>query len=340
MGGRMGELGEAAVPAKMRVGALGVRFMANASLSLPAYAGSTMRGAFGHSLREVGCCRAGESRCPPCRENALAQEEGRVSRCAFGVLFETPVPSPPPERDPSQREHTGSVPHPYVLRPPAGGHYPAGAEIDVILHLIGPGLMQAQAVLHAMRLAGQRGFGDGHVTATVRAMWEQDPVGTRRRPVTEDEDPHAPCLTLDWDGACALARHLDPTALLLHFLTPTHLVRARAPVPRPDFGEVMRGLFRRLALFDGASPSSKHSGQLAALLHYADRVRLVEWKGNRMNWVRYSSRQDRYLGLDGFVGTARYEGDLQPLLAYVVLGQALHIGKGCTVGQGHYVIAP
>jgi hypothetical protein len=52
------------------------------------------------------------------------------------------------------------------------------------------------------------------------------------------------------------------------------------------------------------------------------------------DWTRYSSRQSVAMDLGGFVGEARYAGDLGPFLPLLLLGEYVHVGKNATFGLG------
>ena len=65
--------------------------------------GATLRGGFGKALKDICCVHTG-TKCPECLLGW---------RCAYGYLFETPVP---PD-SPMMRRYT-HAPHPFVLRPP------------------------------------------------------------------------------------------------------------------------------------------------------------------------------------------------------------------------------
>ena len=338
---------DATAPYPLRVAAIGIRLTADEPLTLPDHPGSTLRGAFGHALLAVGCMqRAGGAAClavggdtdgprdgPRCRENAEAVREGRASRCAYGFLFETP---PPPHRP--RRDSQVPLPHPYVLRPPAGRTYQPGEGLELRVHLLGSAIRYLPAVIEAASLLGHRGLGSGRATSTVRDVWELSPLGADVRPLPPGAGPAALVLTAGWDEAIAIARTLPPRALAVRFLTPTHLVRDRTPLQRPEFGELMRALFRRMSLLQVACGDGSSSAPFAAPLAGTGGVRLAGWDGGWDGWDRYSSRQDRHLRVDGLVGTAHYEGDLAPFLPYLVLGQALHVGKACTFGEGQYVL--
>ena len=73
------------------------------SASLPAFLGSTLRGAFGHALKEAVCVMNHRD-CAKCLV---------ADRCIYPYLFETPVPDDVPQLRGQQQ-----APHPFILTPP------------------------------------------------------------------------------------------------------------------------------------------------------------------------------------------------------------------------------
>ncbi len=86
-------------------------FTAKSTLQLPSYTGSTWRGALGHALRRTACVTNSQD----CRGCMLS------ASCAHGYLFESP-----PQNSSGMLARSTAVPHPYVLRPSAGGPITAG----------------------------------------------------------------------------------------------------------------------------------------------------------------------------------------------------------------------
>jgi hypothetical protein len=294
-----------------------VTFEALEPLDLPAYLGSTLRGAFGHAFR-VLCCpaRPGEE-CPI------------PATCPYHVVFET---EPPPGAT-ALRTHD-EVPRPFVIAPPPAGPraYPAGAEVVFDLTLIG----RARELFP-------------HFVVTLR---EVDRIGRRRRGIMlrriDAVDPrtgtsevayaddlvrsHDLGLTLD---ECATAEPA-PRAVRMRFLTQTRLTHEGRIVRRPDFHVVFRRLLGRLSSLARFHCASELDVGFRGLIEQAEQVRLTEDRTRWTTWTRYSARQDRRMDWSGLVGPATYEGDLSPSWPYLVFGQWTHVGKGATFGLGGY----
>ena len=53
---------------------------------------------------------------------------------------------------------------------------------------------------------------------------------------------------------------------------------------------------------------------------------------------RYSRRQGQRMIMGGMVGIMECEGNLEPFLPWLLLGQDLHIGKNASFGLGKYTV--
>ena len=80
-----------------------LRLEARQSASLPAFLGSTLRGAFGHALKDAVCAMSHRD-CSHCLV---------ADRCIYPYIFETPAPA-----DLAQLRGQQKAPHPFILAPP------------------------------------------------------------------------------------------------------------------------------------------------------------------------------------------------------------------------------
>lgn len=316
---RTGDSGGAGAASGLSLARYRVVFQALERLDLPAYLGSTLRGAFGHAFRAL-CCPAPSG--GPCSVPDI---------CPYHSVFETA----PGAEATALRTHE-EVPRPFVIAPaePGDGDHPAGSMLAFDLTLIG----RARQFLP-------------HFVVTLR---EVDRIGRRRRAVTLSTitatDPLTGASRLVYAAPDDLVRPGDlPVSLddcsnvprpegpvRVRFLTQTRLKHADGFVRRPEFHVLFRRLLGRLsslARFHGGGPLH---ADFRALIDLASAVRLARDETRWTTWARYSARQDRRMDWAGLVGEVTYEGDPAPFWPYLVFGQWTHVGKGATFGLGAY----
>lgn len=125
---------------------------AEAPLQLPPYAGSMLRGAFGHALLALA---------------PLPHEGGKPcalhATCPYCQLFASP---PLPAHSLQKFSH---MPQPYVIEPPTGGaqRLQAGHTFGFGLVLIGKALALLPTVLQAWQRALRTGLGREHAPCTL-----------------------------------------------------------------------------------------------------------------------------------------------------------------------------
>jgi hypothetical protein len=289
-------------------------------LALPDYAGSALRGVFGHALKELACVTLARD----CRGCAL------LRTCPYPAVFETPPP------DDARRIYS-DIPHPFVVEPPAWGtvDIPTGAALGVGLVLIGPAQQHLPLLLHAWERALRRGLGSAGGTARllrVRALDHSDPDAG---PVLETGPDarlrdHPASLPLPAPGAA-------PKTVRVELLTPLRLKRDGRPL-RPGQlqpRDLLMALVRRTADLCELQLGRRTGWDFAALSRQASAVAgsaRLEWR----DATRWSNRQQQHTPLGGLVGTIDLEGDFAPFWQLLHLGQWLHVGGKATFGLGRY----
>ena len=333
-------------PYGLPIAVLRVDLVAAAKIVLPPHAGSTLRGAFGHALKRT-CCLYADQPCEGCVDNLMAAAEGRTPQCAYGYLFETPRPRP----SAINQERGQEVPQPYVLRaaPPTFNSngvlaphvvYAPGDIITFEVLLFGRALNLVDRVVEACAVMARHGLGEGRGAGALSRVQERDPFGTTLRPLPPAPRREDLTLIADFAEATARVQMLPTHALTLRLLTPTQIKYQRGVVrDRPPFAALAHALLRRLTTLATFHHDGHVSRDLfAELAHLSESVQCAAWDGTWQRWDRYSSRQDSHMTFGGLVGAAVYTGDLTPYLPYLVYGQAVHIGKHCTFGDGQLSI--
>lgn len=296
-----------------------VTFRAREPLDLPAYLGSTLRGAFGRAFRQL-CCPA--RRDEPCPIPAA---------CPYHVVFET---APPPGAE-ALSTHD-EVPRPFVIAPPPASatRYPAGADVAFDLTLVGRAREFFPHFVVTLREVDGIGRGRRAVTlARIDAVQPLTELAAMAYAAANDlVTPHDLAVTLE----DCVAIPCPEGGLRIRFLTQTRLTHDGALARHPEFHVLFRRLLGRLSSLSRFHCGTPLDVDFRGLIEQACTVRLVADETRWTRWTRYSSRQDRRMDWDGFVGAATYEGDLAPFWPYLVFGQWTHVGKGATFGLGGY----
>ena len=297
---------------------LHVAMEARETVELPAYAGSTLRGAFMSALKQTRCM--GSQTC------------GDVcdwpSTCAYGFLCETPVPRDAPGRIRASK----FAPHPFVISPPEGGMVPAGGKLRFELTLWGTGLRHLPAVLQALEQMAAAGMGRGRKKLRLIRGVDANTKTTLSDGSNISLADVAPQST-QWNTDKTSHKS---AALRVDFTTPAKLKSRGELVTEFDFGELVYHAADRLYLLchcHGDTSFTPNRGELASRARDAD-VKLVEDTIRRVSFARYSQRQARKHRLDGVMGHLLFVGDIGPFLSVLRSAELFHLGKGTSFGLG------
>jgi hypothetical protein len=340
---------------------------------LPLFLGSTLRGAFGHALKEAVCVMEHRD----CARCMLAE------RCLYPYLFETPAPPDLPLLRGQQQ-----APRPFVLTPPvletpevkideppprqegaqglsitraanafegsrASAARPtverrrltAGGELSFGLLLIGRATEYLPYVVYALSNLARRGLGAGRARFELVEVAALDERGEARVIYTERSPRIAPhgfaTRSLGEFVRARLEGLPDGGALGLRFLTPTR-VRVDGDLQAGlSFPLLVRNLLRRVSLLMAVHGRELLDVDYRALISRAERVETRSAALRWWDWERYSSRQETKMKLGGFVGEVEYAGGgLEEFLPLVAAGEILHVGTGTSFGLGRYRIMP
>jgi hypothetical protein len=308
-----------------------VRLRTLGTLAVRNLPGIPLEGAFTAGLRAISCgCRSAEAetRCPLGRRCAL-----HLLARPLGEHFE----------DLPKRFHP--PPAPVVLRPRfSEGIHPPGALLDVEVVLIGEARLEW--VLAGLAAAGRQGIGPTRHQRNggrfeVAEVEMMGPAG--KSPVWEGTRS-APSAQAAWRFP---RDFLDPpegtweASGEVHFRTPTALLLHQGK-PSLRFADLVRTASQHVSLLE-ISYTDEHHFDLEThtrLLTAAEEVRLVasecEWTGTR----RRSSRQGRSFPIRGWVGRARYAGDLRPFLPLLRLVSLVHVTGHAIRGCGEIALTP
>ncbi len=300
-----------------------LEWQASTPVRLPDYAGSMLRGAFGHALRKLACMTK-QKECTGCP---------LLSSCPYPAIFAPPPPAAHTLQKFSQ------IPVPYVIEPPDWGarQLETGEAFAFHLVLVGRALRELPLIILAWRRALARGVGPGDGTAELaRVIHCGEAQETEiHRPDTGTLAPHAQAIAL----RTADNDTTEPGELTLRFITPLRLQKNGHALPpeKLDARTLLMALVRRtslLAEFHADGALVKDFAPLLAASNAVQECKHLVW----LDWTRFSSRQQQKMALGGVVGDWTISGPLTPFVPFLQLGEWLHVGKEAAFGLGRYTL--
>lgn len=285
---------------------------------LPEYAGSTLRGVFGRTLRELTCV----TRAKTCQNCTL------TSSCLYTAIFE-------PSKPEAKTLIINTPPVPYIIEPPQWGerYYERGSLLQFHFTLIGYSEKHLAIILLTWQRALIRGIGTTNGKANLEAVYHCASNGE----------------ALVWNGGTILEHDRSFTLpdkpmslpLSLEFSTPLRLQENGHALPpgRIEAKPFLMALVRRTSLLaehyaNGPQFTSTEFTQLAETAKKIEIKKDLRWQ----DWTRHSSRQKRTMQLGGVIGRITFYGDLDLFYTVLRLGEILHVGKEASFGLGQYQI--
>ena len=291
------------------------------TIVMPPYAGSTLRGGFGHAFRKMVCTQ-GPIDCRDCTLKAV---------CPYPYIFETA-----PFEGATQLRTYGDVPRPFVIDPlDTRGEYRQGESFVFRLTLIGRAIDYLPYFLVSFRELGEIGIGKG------RGRFQLTQVLTDGEESIYDGDTqmvHNRNNALSFDDIQQETASLPTDQLTVHLLTPARITHEGQITDKLPFHLFWRRLIGRISALGYFHCGESLSLDFKGLIAQAETVRTVQTGLRWHDWTRYSSRQNQKMQLGGLIGSVTYAGDLEAFLPFVALGTFLHVGKNATFGLGKYKV--
>ena len=209
----------------------------------------------------------------------------------------------------------------YILRPA-----PPDPTIAPAVEWIsfGPAFAHDVVLRRAWDVASGMGLGPDRQRFYIKAMVPLRP--NRDSPASEDAGS-------DWTLDQAAVLEADEPCELV-FDAPLRLIRRGQLVTEPTLSDIVLGGLRRLRTLLPEDAQDDLSQLWNIVLWAADRVSVRPWRGERVDLVRWSARQQAELELRGVAGAMELPEGVGPLLPLLVALQWVHIGKGTVLGLG------
>ncbi|NDJ54424.1 MAG: CRISPR system precrRNA processing endoribonuclease RAMP protein Cas6 [Chloroflexi bacterium] len=237
-------------------------------------------------------------------------------------------------------EKTGGkdAPRPVTLRPPQRG---SEDEQAFTLALYGRAIAAAGLLVSAVAAMGQIGVGRErkHHKFKLGEVRATDPL-TRQTTVILDahgEQIAALPTPPSAETYANFAQMLATEQVTLRFITPTRIVDHGALCRQPAFRPLFQRLIERIRQISDLYAEPVWV-PFRDLLEVAEAVRLTSDRTRWQELWSHSRIEGMSKPMSGYVGEAVYAGDLTALLPYLLVGQALQVGKNAIKGAGWFEV--
>lgn len=290
----------------LKISRFKIKFQALENIQLPKYAGSTLRGAFGHALKNMACLTSFE-------KNGVCKCEP-VETCLYRQLFD------PPAKELSFHTRVQDIPAPFVIE----------------TYGLPENLEEGEIVDFFMTVIGE--FAHNQI-AIIQFAWQRALATGLGKTNKFSESAQSKLLSFDLCDQ-PLNTFESSSKINIQLLTHTRIQHHGRILGCHDFDIKIfcHNLARRyLSLLEIYGSEVEDNKKISEI--YED-IQKIEGCVNleRVSWARWSNRQKQKMQMDGLIGCIELRHVSEDLYRCLYLGQWLHVGKGSVFGLGHYVI--
>lgn len=303
----------------MRVCRLELLFTSEKTHRLAPFLGSTIRGAFGNTLKEMHCVKE-HDRCSACDIR---------TRCLYTYIFESGWYFS------ANGKAQSGVPQPYVFEPQVILNRESGkSQLKLGLVLFGNSIEHLSTILDCLRIVGLRGIGKYRTSYILEKVTD---VFSGQDPWNEDiSQLIASPYIKTWQDYQEQAFQLGKVSRCqIHLITPLRVKTEGHFSNELKFSTIFKAIVRRTSLLNKYY-SNEEKEDVTELINLSSQIPSGTLNLHWQEMERYSRRQDQRMLLGGLVGLVECEGEITPFLPWLLLGEDIHIGKNTSFGLGGY----
>lgn len=189
-------------------------------------------------------------------------------------------------------------------------------------------------VIEGIRSMQKAGVGRGRERFTLDDICHIDPITHMPTSFVESALLPAPRTMEDYRQ---LAERLCADRMVVNFVTPAYIIDDGHKMKSPIFNAWGNRLMERISRLNIAYGNGVRL-MFEDLKPCIGAVKTVRDNTKWQESMSHSTREGMDKPLSGFVGRVEYRGDLREILPFVLLGQALQVGKNIAKGNGWYKV--
>lgn len=253
------------------------------------------------------------------------------------------------DREEITNERGENLPRPITVEPPRHRNFFKPGETLVFgFTLIGDARDMLPYVVRAVSEMGKHGVGKPNEHQkrgrfTLESIAERCPLLDTQRRLMEGNVVKKPRLAVTAARVEDSVEQLPQNRITLRFHTPTRMIANASLIREFDMVAFIKRIIERCQMLVTyyAPPEThpEHDTWYQLHKHLSAKASEIEIVHNTLEWVEAQSgsrRKNRWTPISGFIGDVTINGDLTPLLPWILWGSVLHIGKSTVKGNGWF----
>ncbi|KIQ94505.1 CRISPR-associated endoribonuclease Cas6 [Anoxybacillus thermarum] len=296
-------------------------------LDLPLLPASTLRGGIGYTLKRIVCHESLDYPCHQCKW---------LKCCVYPRLFE--------QMEEIRGEHIyfGYV-RPFVISTPIHRReiITADQRFTFGVRIFGEAVSYVPYIIASVLELSEKGIGQRKQKFVVESVTSRNEIGMVKRIFSFDTGTLSEPWVISGKRVIdMLAAYKDCREIELRFETPCQIqIKGQLQQDLP-FTLFIQNLLRRIEAMLAHHQNIYISREkVNELIEMSKNVVMTKSELQLFRNQRFSTRQQKSIRLDGFIGTTRYKGDLEPFLEWIYAGMYFHLGKQTVFGLGRYECA-
>jgi len=188
----------------------------------------------------------------------------------------------------------------------------------------------------AFRGLAERGFGVGRGRCRLHSIAAQRDAETWTLVYTDSDQCVRPAAVSNTVNNLMSAGKSPVGKVVIDFLTPTELKHNGQPVRIPECHHLLKRLRDRINAIGCFYNDVTLDIGFAEAGRRAESVRRMHAEITWLDRARYSTRTHQRHPIGGFVGCARFAGELSEFMPFLRVGEWTHVGKHAVWGNGQY----
>lgn len=304
-----------------------IKYEIKEDMELPPFnKGNIFRGAFGESLREM-FCHDKNIKCLECKSD---------NECVYKSIFSPGLPE-----DSIKLSKMTDIPRGFIFHYPLDTKtiYKKGEKLIFFMSLTGKIIEYLHYIILVLNKIGLNGIGRRRAGMELESVFQLNPFNEIKETIFENKDKLIKPKNVYFN--INSINDFDLNNISIKFLTPTRIVEKSSVVSLPDFSAFIKRLRDRyFALNLFYNPEYKEvEFNHKEFGTTSENIKTMQCN-TRFIFQSRKARTQNYNEQDisGFVGTARFSGEITPFYKLLAIGQYIGVGKGTAFGFGRYVI--